>query len=139
MPHAIALWGRQGSGKSTTFRLLHGLLLQDGYTSLLLNGPCPPDRDFQDILEKDGRKIGITSSGDSRSILQGGFGVILPPNPNLVLFPTHTSRDTVRYAEELEAIGTLSPLVWVRKTYADGDTNRAAANREDALNLRSRI
>ena len=59
----IALRGIGGSGKSTTIRLLHNTLLQNNYE--LVSHPINNTGDFSAIFTKNGKIIGITSSGDT--------------------------------------------------------------------------
>lgn len=63
----IALEGSSNIGKSETINIVYQLMLWHGYTQVpghfkVLGNPTM--RDFIDVLEKDGQKIGIVSQGD---------------------------------------------------------------------------
>jgi hypothetical protein len=60
----IALRGIGNSGKSTTIRLLHGLMLSNGYI-LIRTDFTEESGDFISIFSKDGKLIGVTSTGDT--------------------------------------------------------------------------
>jgi hypothetical protein len=68
MNRIIALRGKGNSGKTTTIWMLHALFRQHGYIPIpdVFNG----HKDLIDILQKNGRRIGITSAGDSFTIVQ---------------------------------------------------------------------
>lgn len=59
----IALRGRGNSGKSQTIRVLHGLLLQNGYQQV--RSSLGTTVDFTAVFKKRGKLIGITSAGDT--------------------------------------------------------------------------
>lgn len=64
MNKIIALRGKRNVGKSTTIRLFHALLLQNGFQ--LINSSFNPHHgDFRSVFSKNGKMIGITSSGDN--------------------------------------------------------------------------
>lgn len=68
----IALRGNSDVGKSTTINIVYQLMLFNGYTQLpghfrVLGNPV--QKDFIDVLELHGVKIGVVSQGDlSRGI-----------------------------------------------------------------------
>lgn len=59
----LALRGKGNSGKSVTIRMLHDLLLQNGYQSVRSN--LRLSGDFVAVFSKNGILIGVTSSGDT--------------------------------------------------------------------------
>lgn len=64
MNKIIALRGKGDVGKSTTIRLLHTLLLQNGFQ--LIDSSFDPLRgDFRSVFIINGTNVGITSSGDN--------------------------------------------------------------------------
>lgn len=72
----FALRGRGNSGKSTTIRLLHGLLNQNGYqiVSTTFN---PQGGDFRTVFTKNGKLIGITSSGDTFDLVHDNLEALI--------------------------------------------------------------
>jgi hypothetical protein len=69
MATIIALRGRGNSGKSQTIRLLHGLLLGNGYQ--LVRSNLGTHVDFTAVFKKKGKLIGITSAGDTFDLVRG--------------------------------------------------------------------
>jgi len=64
MKKIFALRGKGNSGKTATIRILHDLLLKNGFqlinSNFSING-----WDFYSIFQKNNKLIGITSSGDT--------------------------------------------------------------------------
>lgn len=72
----IALRGKGNTGKSTTIRLLHGVLIQNGYqvVSTTFN---PQGGDFRTLFSKNGKLIGITSSGDTYDLVHDNLHALI--------------------------------------------------------------
>jgi hypothetical protein len=72
----LALRGVGNSGKTTTIKLLHGLFLNNSYqvVSITFN---PQDGDFRTIFIKNGKLIGITSSGDTFDLVNGNLEALI--------------------------------------------------------------
>jgi len=63
----IALKGKSNVGKSETVNIVYQFLLSEGFQQMPgIFSVCgnPAMRDFIDVLEKDGVKVGIVSQGD---------------------------------------------------------------------------
>ena len=72
----IALKGVTNSGKSMTFRMLHDkffLHKKSGYTQIPKKYEEHGEKDFLNIFEKNKKKIGITSAGDTSGIVSKGL------------------------------------------------------------------
>lgn len=68
MKTIIALRGKGNSGKSTTIRILHDLILSNGYQQISSNFRGDGG-DFTAIFSKKGKLIGVTSSGDTYDLV----------------------------------------------------------------------
>jgi len=68
MKRIIALRGKGNSGKTTTIRILHDLLMTNGYTEVQSNFRINSG-DFTTIFNKKNSLIGITSSGDTYDLV----------------------------------------------------------------------
>lgn len=66
MKTIIGLRGRGGTGKTTTIRILYGLLKINDY-SIVSSDFKEKKSDFKAILSKNNKLIGITSSGDTHN------------------------------------------------------------------------
>lgn len=68
MGSTIALRGRAGSGKTHTIGMLHELMVQNNYQ---VNGTTFSQigSDFQTIFSKKGKRIGVTSRGDTYDLV----------------------------------------------------------------------
>lgn len=63
----IALRGKGSSGKTTTIRLLHDVLLANGY--LLVHSNLRAKGDFTAVFSKKNKRVGLTSSGDTYDLV----------------------------------------------------------------------
>lgn len=68
MKTIIALRGKGNSGKTTTIRILHDLLLTNGYTQVRSNFRIDSG-DFIAIFKKKNKLVGVTSSGDTYDLV----------------------------------------------------------------------
>lgn len=90
MKKIIALKGKGNSGKTTTIKALHGLLLQNDYqpvvgTLKILGG------DFRAVLIKNGKLIGITSSGDTFDLVHNNLQNLISADCTLCVCACRTS------------------------------------------------
>ena len=69
MDAIIALKGKENIGKSTTIRRLFEKLSKDKSYTLISTTFKKSGGDFQAIFEKNGKRIGITSYGDTSSLI----------------------------------------------------------------------
>lgn len=85
----IALKGKGNTGKSTTIRLLHELLLLNGYqlinSDLHVNGG-----DFIAVFSKKGKRIGVTSSGDTYDLVRNHLQELINANCNICVCACRT-------------------------------------------------
>ena len=64
MARILALQGKGNSGKTTTINMLPALLLSAGYRQVP-GMHKPYGYDFMDFFEKGGKRVGLTSAGDT--------------------------------------------------------------------------
>lgn len=138
MKTIIALRGKGNSGKSTTIRILHGLLLLYGYqqnsSNLRVNGG-----DFTAIFSKNGRLIGITSSGDTYDLVHNHLQELVNANCEICVCACRTF-DRV-------PPGTNSAIIeftnyrnhFVEKTFDNNETTQDHTNMDNARTLLSLI
>lgn len=85
----IALKGKGNSGKSTTIRLLHDLLLQNGY-QLNSSNFHVDGGDFISVFSKNGKRIGVTSSGDTYDLVHECLLYLVNANCNICVCACRT-------------------------------------------------
>lgn len=134
----IALRGRGNSGKSTTIRLLYDLLLQNGY-QIISSNLNTVGGDFVAVFSKNGKTIGVTSSGDTYDLVHDRLDELVNSNCNICLCACRTF-DRV-------PPGTNAAIIefknysnqFIEKTIDDNDTTQAGTNLSDARKLLSTI
>ncbi|MFL3663672.1 MAG: hypothetical protein ACJ04Q_06710 [Flavobacteriales bacterium] len=89
MAHIIALQGRANSGKTTSIKIFHEMLIGEGWV------PVPNKRqdfgsDFLDIFEKDGERLGVTSVGDTYDDIIGRLEILINENCNPIVCACRT-------------------------------------------------
>ena len=72
----FALRGKGDTGKSTTIRILHSILLDNGYSLVETNLP-PVRGDFRSVFSKNNVLIGITSSGDTFDLVYDNLDYLI--------------------------------------------------------------
>jgi hypothetical protein len=85
----IALRGRGNSGKSTTIRLLHDLLLQNGY-QLVKSNFNTAGGDFIAVFSKNGKLIGVTSSSDTYDLVHARLEELINESCNICVCACRT-------------------------------------------------
>lgn len=70
----IALRGSGSTGKTTAIEMLRSLMIDKGFAEA--DGNHQQFKDFWCIFEKDGDRVGITSSGDNCYILKGKLDIL---------------------------------------------------------------
>ena len=89
MRRIIALRGKGGSGKTTTIRLLHTLLLQNNFI-LISTTFNPLKGDFISIFSKNEKKIGIASSGDTYDLVHDRLQQLINANCTICICACRT-------------------------------------------------
>lgn len=67
MKYIIALKGVGNSGKTTTIRILYNMMMGNGFQ--IVHDDFLERKDFSAVFQKNGKKIGITSSGDTYDLV----------------------------------------------------------------------
>ena len=134
MKKIIALRGKGGSGKTTTINLLPSILNNHGY-SQVENMYQSHGADFLDIFEKNGIKVGITSSGDSFDLVKDRLDDLVKESCDVCICacrtfdrrPPGTNAATKRYSDY--------KTYYLEKEYASDSLARSKANASDAQKL----
>lgn len=95
----IALQGIAKSGKTTTLTMLHDLMVSNGYVETYIS---KGKKDFCCVLQKNDRKIGLTTRGDSIADLNQDYKNVLTNEPNIDTFicAIHTYGGTVNFVNQ---------------------------------------
>jgi hypothetical protein len=134
MKRIISLRGRGNSGKSTTIRLLYDLLLQNDY---LLNSSNfnVEGGDFIAIFSKNGKLIGVTSSGDTYDLVHDCLEELGNANCNIIVCACRTY-DRVPPGSNAAIIEfTNYKNQFIEKTVDENELKQRTTNRGDAQNL----
>ena len=102
----IALQGKSNTGKTTTLMFLYDKMIINGYRVLRIK---KSRKDFCCILEKDGKRIGLTTRGDSASDIIRDFDYIITENSKILphkdidkfICAVHTSGETVKCVKSI--------------------------------------
>jgi len=135
----FALRGRGNSGKSTTIRLLNGLFVQNGFqiVSTTFN---PQGGDFRTVFSKNGKLIGITSSGDTFDLVHDNLKALINAG---CTFCVCACRTYDRYGQGTNAaIDIFLPNYqkqYIDKTVATTASQEQQANHNDAQALFTNI
>lgn len=127
----FALRGRGNSGKSTTIRLLHGLLIQNGYqivnTSFNTQGG-----DFRTVFTKNGKLIGITSSGDTFDLVHDNLEALINANCTICVCACRTYDRLGQGTNAAIDSFTNFQKQYINKTVAASAVQEQQANQADA-------
>jgi hypothetical protein len=138
MNRIIALRGRGNSGKSTTIRLLYDLLLQNRY-QLISSNFNVDGGDFISIFAKNGKLIGVTSSGDTYDLVHHRLQELINANCNLCVCACRTF-DRVPPGTNAAIIEfTDYENQFIEKTVEDNEATQRTSNESDAQILFSAI
>jgi hypothetical protein len=131
MSRIIALQGKGNSGKTTTIHLLHDILISNGYHQVS-SMRKPQGADFLIVFEKKGRKVGVTSFGDSYKVVHRSLSVFMATNCDVSICACRTY-DTSRRGTNF-AVNSFHNYIrqFVPKTHARNIYQRAAVNVIDA-------
>lgn len=110
MSYIIVLWGKGNRGKTQTLNLVANLLCTS-YDAILIEGLITDDirEDSNCVLEYQGKKIGIVTSGDNGNILHNEFEN-LPTDCDLYICPTRTKESSCDFVRD-----SFNNIVWVEK------------------------
>lgn len=128
----LALRGPGNTGKSTTIHLLYKLMNMSGFNDI--EGNFGKFKDFWCVFEKGGKKIGITSLGDSYSVLSHKLDILNQAGCEVIVCACRTSGQTIELLEEKLAF----KVEYFEKTRA-GALSETEANKNDASALLNRI
>ncbi|MFP3834676.1 hypothetical protein [Chryseobacterium sp. SIMBA_028] len=136
----IALSGAEDTGKSHTINIAYSFLLRDGYVQVPGNFRVlgnSNNKDFTDILEKEGKKVGFVGMGD---YINGAGKSLKSLLEELELKGCDTAlcaaRDNPRI---LAAIQAYPDHIIIEKTRSTGEENNRIVNTHDAIVMISHI
>lgn len=130
----IALRGRGNSGKSSTIRMLYDLLLQNRY-GLISSNFNATGGDYLAVFSKNGKFIGVTSSGDTYDLVHDNLEVLVNSNCTICVCACRTY-DRIPPGTNAAIIEfTNYSNLFVDKTVDGNEATQAATNRADAINL----
>ena len=115
----IALHGKGGCGKTTVLRYLYHLLTGDfNYSQFYFYRENKEKiNDISAMFEFNGKKLGLTTLGDSEKDLKRPFEVFQKENCNLVVCAVR-SRDTKNGANSFLKAQS-KEITWIKKAYID--------------------
>jgi hypothetical protein len=134
MPTIIALEGAPGKGKPTTINLLYRLMKSNGYT-IVRDRRIATSVDFFAIFEKKGKKVGISSYGDSVDHVLNKLDKFAA-NGCVIMVTACRIAGPIKLAVQ-NYLGCSKQFV--TKTLANTNSQRLIANNSDAAILLSAI
>ncbi len=115
----VALRGKTSTGKTTTIKILHNLLMQNNYVQISTTYN-QDGGDFAAIFSKHGRLIGVSSSGDSYDALQDSLNGLAKANCSICICACRTSDMSPRYVNKaIKEFGDYHHLYIDKKAYND--------------------
>ena len=134
MKTILALRGKANTGKSTTIRILHDLLIQYDF-ELINSNLANTDGDFIAVFKKNEKIIGLTSSGDLYDFVHDNLVELNDDGCEICICACRTydrvSPGTNAAVEEF----TDFQHQFVEKTFDDNVLSQVNTNRNDAQNL----
>lgn len=135
MDTILALQGKSESGKSHCIRLLYDrIVLMEGVIVIQTNINSGY-KDFFAIISYNGKIIGITSAGDSYSILEKKLELFEKENCNIIVCAcrsfdkgNHGTNSALRKFHNYK-------LEYIGKTFTDNSNNYFSVNQKDADRL----
>jgi hypothetical protein len=144
----LALRGRGDSGKTTTIRRLHRLLVSDEINAEVRATNFDPDNDLRErnqidfwtVFKLRGKILCITSWGDRYQKLLPRFQQFTEAHAEIIVCCCRT-RDNIKLGTNAAILGmTEYEHEFVDKTVEDGNANRReAVNLQDATRILNRI
>ena len=138
----IALRGKPNCGKTRTLRKVHELMLQKGFKQVPEMYKDLGNDDFLDILEFNGRRIGIVSQGDYVKDHQLAFSVksllrwLCEQGCEIAVCACTTGETKGRIQA---AINAYPGHVYIDKQVASSPNNYAEVNTQDAQIILSQL
>ncbi|MEG0928740.1 hypothetical protein [Chryseobacterium sp.] len=136
----IALSGAKDTGKSHTVNIAYTFLLRDGYVQVPGNFRVlgnSNNKDFTDILEKEGKKVGFVGMGD---YVNGAGKSLKSLLEELELKGCDTALCAARDNPKiLAAVQAYSHHIIIQKTLSTGDVSHRIVNTNDAIVMISHV
>lgn len=133
----FALRGKGASGKSSTIRILHNFLKENSYAVIDTN-INPQGGDFRTIFARNGKRVGITSSGDTFDLVYDNLEFLISSGCTICVCACRTYD---RYGHGSNA--AIDSFTAFEKEYVDktlsSDDQHETSNRSDAQELFNRI
>lgn len=122
----FVLKGKHDSGKSTTLKMLHQMMLDNGFRQVPGHYQSQSDGgDWRDVLESNGLIIGIATRGDEGDLLAEDLAALAEAGCEKCFSACRSRGPT------LHAIWVY-PNRYIYKTIVDDATQEQAANATDA-------
>lgn len=113
----IALHGKGGCGKSSVLRCLYSLLTGDFTFSQFYFYKENNDGDISAMFERNGKKLGLITLGDSEDDLKRPFEILKKENCDLVVCSVR-SRNTKNGANDYIKSQS-KEITWIKKAYIE--------------------
>jgi hypothetical protein len=134
----FALRGRGSSGKTTTIRLLHELLIQNNY-QILSTTFNSQGGDFRTVFIKNDKKIGITSVGDTFDLVHDNLRSLIDDSCTICVCACRTYDRSGQGTNAAIDSFTNFQKQYINKTIATSVAQEQVANQNDAQILFKRI
>jgi len=135
----IALKGRSNSGKTTSIRILHQLLLKNGFMLVRSNFDKNAS-DFLSIFSKNGKLIGVTSVGDTYDLVKGRLREMIDEDCDVCVCACRSYDHKTKPG----TLGAIKEFVghschFIDKAIDDDPKTQPLSNRDDAEGILSLI
>jgi len=134
MKTILALRGKANTGKSTTIRILHDLLMQYDF-ELINSNLANTEGDFIAVFKKNGKLIGLTSSGDLYDFVHDNLVELIDDGCEICICACRTYDRVPPGTNAAVEEFTDFQHQFVDKTYDDNVLSQVNTNRNDAQNL----
>lgn len=134
MKTILALRGKANTGKSTTIRILHDLLIQYDF-ELINSNLANTNGDFIAVFKKNEKLIGLTSSGDLYDFVHDNLVELIDDGCELCICACRTYDRVPPGTNAAVEEFTDFQHQFVEKTYDDNALSQVSTNRNDAQNL----
>lgn len=133
----IALRGIGNSGKSNTIRILHNLILNNGYQ--VIDSNFNLSSDFHSIFLIRGIRVGITSSGDNYDLVHDNLAILIDNGCEICVCACRTyDRVPPGTNAAVEGFNNFD-YQYVEKTYDNNVNTQTQTNTTDAQRLLTEI
>lgn len=134
MKTILALRGKANTGKSTTIRILHDLLIQYDF-ELINSNLANTNGDFIAVFKKNEKLIGLTSSGDLYDFVHDNLVELIDDGCELCICACRTYDRVPPGTNAAVEEFTDFQHQFIEKTYDDNVISQVSTNRNDAQNL----